>query len=120
MRSLFLLFLPLLMAIASACQSDADCGSADYSQPGLCLNDICQCGFGYAGNVPIDPATCAFACSPPPVSDSVVFLVEPNVTVAASAGKLVLDVALQPFLKRCVCVSVQTGKDLRLLIVDMV
>ena len=48
---------------------------------------------GYSGNRPIDPITCSLTCSPEAVPDAITFLNEPNVTVTASGGNLVLDVA---------------------------
>jgi hypothetical protein len=83
---------------ALACLTDADCGSADNTQPGLCQSGVCQCGIGYAGSNAVDPTACSLVCSPPPVPDSVTFLNEPNVTLTASAGNLVMNVAFAPYL----------------------
>jgi hypothetical protein len=80
--------------------SNDECGSADYTQPGLCVAGVCQCGFGYAGDRAIDPTRCSLSCSPPAIPDSIAFLNEPNVTVTASGGSLVVDVRLAPFLKQ--------------------
>jgi hypothetical protein len=87
-------------SLCFACVSNDECGSADYTQPGLCVAGVCQCGFGYAGDRAIDPTRCSLSCSPPAIPDSIAFLNEPNVTVAASGGSLVVDVRLAPFLKQ--------------------
>ena len=99
MRTLLPLLL-LLLPAALACSSDLDCGSGDASAPGLCRDGVCQCGVGYAGNRPIDPTACTFSCAPEAVPDSVAFLREPNVTVGASGGNLVLEVQMAPYAKQ--------------------
>merc|ERR1712094_71996 len=95
-----LISLLLLLPAALACSSDLDCGSGDASAPGLCRDGVCQCGVGYAGNRPIDPTACTFSCAPEAVPDSVAFLREPNVTVGASGGNLVLEVQMAPYAKQ--------------------
>ena len=94
----FVLFFFIYSAVA--CTSNLECGSADDSAPGLCENGICQCGVGYSGNQPIDPTSCSLVCAPPPVPDAVAFLKEPNVTVGASAGNLVMDINMDPYLNQ--------------------
>ena len=97
---MFFVLFSFFFSFCVGCSSDAECGSGDYLQPGLCVSGVCQCGFGFSGNRPVDPLSCALACSPPALTDSVAFLIEPNVTVAANAGKLQLDVDMLPFLKQ--------------------
>merc|ERR1711991_109357 len=98
MMRVFVLFFFIYSAVA--CTSNLECGSADDSAPGLCENGICQCGVGYSGNQPIDPTSCSLVCAPPPVPDAVAFLKEPNVTVGASAGNLVMDINMDPYLNQ--------------------
>jgi len=93
-------FVLFFVAPSWACSLDADCGSADNSQPGLCVGGVCQCGIGFSGNQLVDPTACSLTCSPAPVPDSVAFLREPNVTVTASGGNVVLDVSMAPYLKQ--------------------
>ena len=95
-----LLHLLLFLSVAAACTVDTDCGSADNTQPGLCVAGVCQCGFGYAGATLIDPASCALSCTPAALPDAVAFLTEPSVTVAAEAGSLTLGVDLAPYAKQ--------------------
>jgi hypothetical protein len=83
---LFLLALGLLSLASSACVGHTDCGSANNTAPGLCLNGVCQCGYGYSPAVPIDPSSCNFVCAPPlPSGDT--FLNEPEVVVTAIGGE---------------------------------
>jgi len=87
-----------MLHTALACQNDGDCGTA--GQAGRCQAGVCECGAGFSGSTPVDPATCSLTCTPPAVPDAVVFLVEPNVTVSAAAGNLVLAIELDPYLKQ--------------------
>ena len=99
MHLLFLLFNLWVVAV-SGCLSDADCGSADNTQPGLCQAGVCQCGIGYSGNRAVDPISCGLVCTPSAVPDSIAFLREPNVTVTAASGNLLLDVRMEPYLRQ--------------------
>ncbi len=77
----------LFCSLASACTVPSDCGSTDGSQPGgLCVNSVCQCGFGFAGDKPVDPTSCSLTCSPLPVPDGVAFLNKPTIDVTAVGG----------------------------------
>jgi hypothetical protein len=89
-----------LVAVAKAqgCAVDADCGGAN--QAGLCVGGVCQYGVGFSGNQLIDPATCSLTCSPEAIPNAGVFLNEPNVTISALQGNLVMDVLLTPYLRQ--------------------
>lgn len=95
-----LVLLSLLVCAAFACSLDTECGSSDDSAPGRCVAGVCQCGVGYAGNILIDPTSCSLSCSPGAVPDSVAFLREPNVTVGAVKGNLVVDISLLPYARQ--------------------
>jgi hypothetical protein len=100
MRLARVLLLALLLSAAVACFSDADCGSTDDSAPGRYQVGVCHCSVGYPSNILIDPALCTLSCLPAAVPDSVAFLREPNVTVGAAAGNLVLDISLLPYARQ--------------------
>lgn len=93
-------FVLLWSSLVTACTTNGDCGSSDNTQSGLCVSGVCQCGIGFSGNQLIDPTSCSLQCSPAAVPDSVAFLIEPNVTVAADSGNLVLSVDMLPYLKQ--------------------
>ncbi len=91
LKMILVLFLAVFLRATFACVIDTDCGSANNTAPGLCINSVCQCGFGFAGNKPVDPTSCAPACTPSPVPDGTAFFAEPNVTLSASSGCVLSD-----------------------------
>merc|ERR1711916_214126 len=90
------LLLSLIPVALGSCLTNSDCGSA--VQPGLCLGaeGICQCGFGYQGNVPLQPTACTFNCTPKEISSSG-FLNDPDVNITVQENELVLRVVLDPY-----------------------
>jgi len=87
-----LILLALLFSVSLACVDDSDCGGPD--QAGLCVAGTCQCGVGYAGAELWDPTSCSQVCVPPAVPDSVAFLNEPIIGLAAISGNLTLNVTM--------------------------
>ena len=87
-----LILLALLVSVSLACTLDSECGGPD--QAGLCVAGTCQCGVGFAGATLVDPASCSQVCVPPAVPDSVAFLNEPIIGLAAIAGDLTLNVTM--------------------------
>merc|ERR1712065_85355 len=92
------LFLSLIPVALGGCLTNSDCGSESNVQPGLCLGaeGICQCGFGYQGNAPLQPTECIFNCTPKEISSSG-FLNELDVNITVQENQLILSVQPDPY-----------------------